>query len=81
MPSGQARQSDLAKTAFSAFGAGARICLGVHLAYMEIRLATALFLKRYPTAEIAPTMKPADMEVESFFLITPIGHKMDVVLK
>jgi hypothetical protein len=48
---------------------------------MEIRLATALFLKRYPTAEIAPTMKPADMEVESFFLITPIGHKMDVVLK
>jgi hypothetical protein len=47
---------------------------------MEIRIATALFFKHFRGVKMAPSMKPSDMELENFFLIAPVAHKLKVVL-
>jgi hypothetical protein len=45
----------------------------MHLAYMELALATVKFLRACPSATIATSDE--DMEVENHFLIAPKGHK------
>lgn len=59
-------------------------CLGVHLARMELRLATALVYRAFPqglkVAYGAPTAKTSgmsdgDMDALNFFLIMPKGHR------
>ncbi|KAK5164044.1 uncharacterized protein LTR77_010135 [Saxophila tyrrhenica] len=72
--------SDLAKAAFSPWGAGSRTCLGLHIAYTELRLAALLFLQAFPEAKIAPSTTEKSMEMENFFLIRPAGHKCEVEL-
>lgn len=47
-----------AKATNSAFGAGAYTCLGIHLAWMELRYAVAMFLRECKGAELAEGMKP-----------------------
>ncbi|TVY41045.1 putative sterigmatocystin biosynthesis P450 monooxygenase [Lachnellula subtilissima] len=66
------------KDAFMPFGGGSRICIGMHLAYMEMALSVAKFFRACPTA----TMKTndEDMEVENHFLIAPKGHKCEIGL-
>ena len=53
------------------------VCLGIHLAYMELRLATALFFRRFPNARISARegMSECDMEMKAFFLVTLKGHR------
>ncbi|KAI2786849.1 Cytochrome monooxygenase [Penicillium oxalicum] len=65
------------KEALLSFGGGSRICLGIHLAYMELRLATALFFRRFPNARISARegMSECDMEMKAFFLVTLKGHR------
>ncbi|KAI9699247.1 MAG: hypothetical protein M1820_007219 [Bogoriella megaspora] len=74
------RVSDVAKTIHAPFGHGSRICLGIHLAYMELRLATATFFRVCAGAQLSPSTTPKTMEMENFFLISPVGHKCEVVL-
>lgn len=61
------------KEAFMPFGRGPRICIGLHLAYIELRLATARFFQQFPTAHPSTRegMTESDMDEDIYFLITP----------
>ncbi|KAJ5641094.1 hypothetical protein N7528_000719 [Penicillium herquei] len=65
------------KDASLPFGGGSRICIGIHLARMELRLATALFFTRFPKAFVSSNegMCDEDMIMKAFFLSAPKGHR------
>ncbi|KAK7906506.1 cytochrome P450 [Apiospora marii] len=62
---------------FMAFGGGSRVCLGQHLARLEIRLAAARFFHRFPNVEISNLegMSDDDMEAQWHFVLTPKGKR------
>lgn len=72
--------SALARIAHHPFGVGSRICLGVHLAQMELRLSAAEFFRNCKGARLAPSTTPQSMEMENFFLVAPRSHRCDVLL-
>lgn len=53
------------------------VCIGLHLARIELRLATALFFRRFPHARPSTKegMKEEDMVMKAFFLMAPQGHR------
>ncbi|KAF2463266.1 cytochrome protein [Lindgomyces ingoldianus] len=65
------------KEAFMPFGCGARICIGLHLAQMELRNATALFFRAFPNAKVSHLegMSDKDMEPTIYFLHVPKGER------
>ncbi|KAH8691949.1 putative benzoate 4-monooxygenase cytochrome P450 [Talaromyces proteolyticus] len=62
---------------FMAFGGGSRVCIGMHLAKVELRLATAHFFRRFSSARVSSKegMSDADMEMKAWFLAQPKGHR------
>lgn len=70
--------SPAAKTAFHPFGAGARSCIGIHLARMELRYAVAFFYRECKGAKLAASTTPESMEFENFFLIAPKAHRCEI---
>lgn len=51
-----------------AFGAGAYTCLGIHLAWMELRYAVAMFLRECKGAQLAEGMNPlSPSELVNYF--------------
>lgn len=69
-----------AKKIFHPFGAGSRVCLGMHLAYMELRLATAEFFRECKNIRLAESVTTDSMEMENYFLIAPKGHELKIRL-
>ncbi|KAI1809246.1 cytochrome P450 [Poronia punctata] len=71
------------KDSFMPFGAGSRICIGLHLAKMELRIGAARFFKAFPGAKISAVegMSDEDMRPELFFLANPTGHRCLVELQ
>ncbi|KAF7949818.1 uncharacterized protein EAE97_003327 [Botrytis byssoidea] len=65
------------KDAFMAFGGGSRVCLGQHLAEIELRLATAIFFRASPYAKVSTLdgMNDGDMDPNIFFLLSPKGKR------
>ncbi|KAH6690439.1 cytochrome P450 [Plectosphaerella plurivora] len=68
--------SDMKQT-FMAFGGGSRICLGMHLARMELRLAVARFFLSFPHASRSRLegMSEKDMTPRIYFLLAATGKR------
>lgn len=79
-PGGECRVSETARAAYSPFGAGARVCIGKHLAYMELRYGAAIFFRRFRGCRLAPSTTPESMAMTSLVLIEPKGKVCRVVL-
>ncbi|KAI2479354.1 CypX Cytochrome P450 [Pyrenophora tritici-repentis] len=69
------------KASYMPFGGGSRVCLGVHLAYMELRLAAALFFRHCRGARISNCMNDKMMEMDNRFLVSPKGHCCYVTMR
>jgi len=60
------------------FGAdGPRKCIGIHLAYMELRVILASLFYRFDMTLLGNPDR--DMEMDEFWLANPIGQKLNVV--
>ena len=71
---------DEVKARWAPYGAGARVCVGFHLADMELRLATAAFFRAFKGAKLAASTTDASMQMDNVFLIEPHGHECKIVL-
>ncbi|KAI9925425.1 hypothetical protein ASPWEDRAFT_173096 [Aspergillus wentii DTO 134E9] len=76
-PSRWANPSKTMKDMLMPFGAGTRICIGMHLAQIELRLATASFFRAFPHARVSAReqMSQSDMEQTIYFLMSPRGKR------
>ena len=53
------------------------VCIGMHLAWMEMRLAAATFFKSFPNAKVSARegFESGEMEQKMYFLVSPKGHR------
>lgn len=52
------------------------VCLGLHLARLELRMTIAHFYRAFPTGvRLADGMTDGDMEMENYFLIQPKARR------
>ncbi|KAE8324399.1 cytochrome P450 [Aspergillus sergii] len=73
--------SEEAKMSFNPFGQGARQCLGIHLGWMQLRLATAMFFRHCPGAKLAPSTTPESMVmIDSFIAGMPKARRCAIQL-
>ncbi|KAJ5554375.1 hypothetical protein N7513_004334 [Penicillium frequentans] len=77
---GDNQASEQARLAMSPFGSGSRTCLGIHLSWMELRLATAEFFLQCGNVKLAPSVTEESMKPKHFFLIAPSAHKCEITL-
>lgn len=68
------------KKVYVPFGGGTRMCLGMNLAYMELRLGLALFFRECRGAKLSTKMSSDDMTPDHFFVSSPKGRKCLVTL-
>jgi cytochrome P450 len=66
------------KACFTPFGGGTRVCLGIHLALMELRHGITEFVRECRDLDISELTSPESMEMENYFLIAPKGHRLMV---
>ncbi|PNY23763.1 sterigmatocystin biosynthesis P450 monooxygenase [Tolypocladium capitatum] len=77
IPTRWASPTKLMKDSFMPFGRGPRVCIGMHLALIELRLAVARFFLAFPEARMssAEGMCDEDMEPSVYFLQVPSGGR------
>ncbi|KAJ4308417.1 hypothetical protein N0V84_012114 [Fusarium piperis] len=69
------------KTSLSHYGAGTRICLGMHAANMLMLHTVAALFRECKGLRLAEAMKDEDMEFFNFFVVVPKGDKCLVTLQ
>ncbi|KAI0114408.1 cytochrome P450 [Nemania sp. FL0031] len=76
-PSRWENPTEAMKDLFLPFGGGSRICIGLHLARIELRLGIARFFRAFPNARVSALegMSEKDMIPTLFFLAQPQGHR------
>ncbi|KAJ2898188.1 cytochrome P450 monooxygenase [Zalerion maritima] len=65
---------------FCPFGAGSRTCVGMHLAFMELRHGVAQFFRECKGARLSAKTTPASMDMANYFLIGPAADQCWVTL-
>ncbi|TRX96014.1 hypothetical protein FHL15_003156 [Xylaria flabelliformis] len=65
------------KDSMMPFGGGSRICIGMHLAYIELRMGLAYFFRAYPNARVSKLegMSDDDMIPAMHFISSPRNHR------
>ena len=66
--------------AYAPFGIGSRGCIGVHIAWIELRYAVALFFRECKGVRIHDDMTDEMMEQENRFIVFPKAHQCHVAL-
>ncbi|KAL3445280.1 cytochrome P450 [Aspergillus insuetus] len=68
------------KAAFHPFGAGSRVCIGMHLAMLELFTGLVVFFLNCPKARLSPDTTDESMEFENYFLVAPKEHCCKITL-
>ncbi|KAK4187953.1 cytochrome P450 [Podospora australis] len=66
------------RDSFMPWGRGARLCIGMHLAKMELRLSTAKFFLTFPDAKVSTQEGMSDKDMmppDVYFLMRPPGKR------
>ncbi|KAH7038349.1 cytochrome P450 CYP684A2, partial [Microdochium trichocladiopsis] len=65
------------KDSWMPFGGGSRNCIGMHLAYIELRLGIAHFFRAFPNAKVSTLegMSDDDMKLALHFISSPQYHR------
>ncbi|KAF2771253.1 cytochrome P450 [Teratosphaeria nubilosa] len=63
------------KKTYVPFGGGTRMCLGMNLAYLELRFGLAFFFRKCRGARLSERMSPDDMAPDHFFVSSPKGRR------
>ncbi|RWA11207.1 hypothetical protein EKO27_g3892 [Xylaria grammica] len=65
------------KDSMMPFGGGSRICIGMHLAYIELRMGLAYFFRAFPHSRVSSLegMSGNDMKQALYFIASPQNHR------
>ncbi|KAI1429097.1 cytochrome P450 [Xylaria sp. FL1777] len=65
------------KDSMMAFGGGSRACIGMHLAYIELRMGLAYFFRAFPKSRVSGLegMSNNDMKQAMHFISSPHNHR------
>jgi hypothetical protein len=69
------------KSALATFGGGSRICIGIHLAYIENRHVTAAFFRDCRGARLAEGTNEESMRAIEYFGMEPHSLKCEITMQ
>lgn len=81
LPERWLQETPAMRRSYIPFGAdGPRKCIGIHLAYMELRVVLAALFHRFELSFAYPT-DDRSMDLDEYWLANPISQRLDVIAK